>query len=76
MNAYPIRYLHLGRSMSRNPWFGRGNLILLLLVVFTPFFGHVCLAYMILYVFSPLVTWRINPEVAARETRRDPVEES
>jgi len=76
MNAYPIRYLHLGRSMSRNPWFGRGNLILLLLVVFTPFFGHVCLAYMILYVFSPLVTWRINPEVAARETRPDPVEES
>jgi len=83
MNAYPIRYLHLGRSMSRNPWFGRANLTLLILVVFTPFFGHVCLAYMVLYVFSPLVTWRINPEVAARETRPDshethpdPIEES
>ncbi len=75
MNLYPIRYIHLGRSMSRNPWFGRANVILLLLIVFTPFFGHVCLAYMILYVFSPLVTWRINPADAARENRAEPVEE-
>jgi phosphatidylserine synthase len=75
MNVYPIRYIHLGRSMSRNPWFGRGILILLLLVVFTPYFGHVSLGCMILYLFSPLVTGRINPEVAARENRPDPIEE-
>jgi hypothetical protein len=25
MNAYPIRYLHLGRFMSRHPWFGRAS---------------------------------------------------
>ena len=75
MNVYPIRYIHMGRSMSRNPWFGRANLILLLLVVFTPIFGHVLLGYMVLYVLSPLLTWRINPEDAARETRHEPVEE-
>jgi len=75
MNLYPIRYIHLGRSMSRNPWFGRTNLILILLFVFTPFFGHFSLGYMILYLLSPLVTWRINPEVAALESRSDPVED-
>lgn len=75
MNVYPLRYIHLGRAMSRNPWFGRANLLLILLFVFTPFFGHFCLAYMILYLLSPLITWRINPEVAARESRPDPVEE-
>jgi phosphatidylserine synthase len=75
MNVYPIRYIHLGRSMSRNPWFGRGILILILLVVFTPYFGHVSLGCMLLYVLSPLVTGRVNPEVAARESRPDPVEE-
>ncbi len=75
MNAYPLRYIHLGRSMSRNPWFGRGIFILLLLVVFTPYFGHVSLGCMILYVLSPLVTGRVNPEIAARENRPDPIEE-
>ncbi len=74
MNVYPIRYLHLGRTMSRVPWFGRASLLLILLFVFTPFFGHVCLGYMMLYLFSPLVTWRINPEEAARESRPEPVE--
>lgn len=75
MNVYPIRYIHIGRSMSRNPWFGRTNFLLILLFVFTPFFGHFCLTYMILYLLSPLVTWRIDPEVAARESRPDPVGE-
>ena len=75
MNLYPIRYIHIGRSMSRNPWFGRGILILLLVFVFTPYFGHVGLGCMVLYLLSPLVTGRINPEVAARESRPDPVEE-
>ena len=46
-----------------------------MVTVFTPYFGHVSLAFMLLYVLSPLYTGRINPEVAARETRHDPVEE-
>lgn len=68
MNLYPLRYLHLGRFMSRHPWFGRLTL-LVLASVFTPYYGVVCLAYMIMYAFSPLVTGRIDPSDAARETR-------
>ena len=71
MNLYPIRYLHLGRFMSRHPWFGRLTL-LLIVSVFTPYFGHVAFFYMFLYTLSPLVTWRIDPEMAARETRIKP----
>ncbi|NNL75059.1 MAG: CDP-alcohol phosphatidyltransferase [Desulfobacterales bacterium] len=67
MNIYPIRYLHLGRFMSRHPWFGRLSL-LLTVSVFSPYFGHVALLYMFLYTLSPLVTWRIDPQMAARET--------
>jgi CDP-diacylglycerol--serine O-phosphatidyltransferase len=68
MNCYFIRYLHMGRFMSRNPWMTRFSLALLMTVV-TPYFGLVCFGYMFLYVLSPLVTWRIDPEEAARETR-------
>ena len=68
MNFYFIRYLHMGRFMSRNPWLTRLSLVLLMTVV-TPYFGLVCFAYMLLYVLSPLVTWRIDPEEAARESR-------
>jgi CDP-diacylglycerol--serine O-phosphatidyltransferase len=71
MNSYPIRYLHLGRFMSRHPWFGRGTLIVIF-SVFTSYYGEVCLTYMLLYTFSPLITWRIDPEVAARESRPKP----
>jgi CDP-diacylglycerol--serine O-phosphatidyltransferase len=70
MNFYPVHYLHMGRSMSRHPWFGRLNIILLIVFILTPYFGHFCLGYMILYVLSPLFTWRISPEDAARENRR------
>ena len=70
MNVYPIRYIHMGRTMSRHPWFGRMNLLLLTVSMFTPVFGQICLGYMILYLLSPLYTWRINPEEAARESRR------
>jgi phosphatidylserine synthase len=73
MNAYMIRYLHLGRFISRHPWFGRGTLIVIL-SVFTPYYGEACLAYMLLYTLSPLITWRIDPQVAARETRSNPAE--
>ncbi len=71
MNLYPIRYIHLGRTMSRHPWFGRANLLLLTIIMFTPVFGQICLGYMILYLLSPLFTWRIHPEDAARESRRE-----
>jgi hypothetical protein len=30
--------------------------------------------YMFLYALSPLVTWRIDPQIAARESRTKPVE--
>jgi phosphatidylserine synthase len=68
MNLYPIRYLHAGRFMSRHPWFGRATL-LLLVSVFTPFYGYCFLFFMLLYAVSPLVTWRIDPQDASRETR-------
>ena len=67
MNIYPIRYLHLGRYMSRHPWLARLTL-LLSLSIFTPYFGHVSFIYMFLYTLSPLVTWRIDPQTADRET--------
>ncbi|MDL2268809.1 CDP-alcohol phosphatidyltransferase family protein [Desulfosarcina sp. OttesenSCG-928-G17] len=72
MNFYPIRYLHLGRTMSRHPWFGWFSLALLAIGMFTPVFGEICLTYGALYVLSPLVTWRITPEEAAQEQRRRP----
>ncbi|MBF0287743.1 MAG: CDP-alcohol phosphatidyltransferase family protein [SAR324 cluster bacterium] len=72
MNVYPIRYLHLGRFMGRHPWFLRVTLLLLLLV-FTPYFGHAALLYLTLYVFSPVLTWRISPEVAEKESRNKPI---
>jgi CDP-diacylglycerol--serine O-phosphatidyltransferase len=68
MNFYPIRYLHLGRFMSRHPWFTRLTL-LLFVSVFTPYFGHVAVLYMLLYTLSPFITWRIDPHIAARESR-------
>lgn len=70
MNIYPIRYIHMGRAMSRHPWFGRGIVLILVLFVFTPYFGHACLGLMILYLFSPIVTRRVRPETAARESRK------
>ncbi|MEJ2727385.1 MAG: CDP-alcohol phosphatidyltransferase family protein [Deltaproteobacteria bacterium] len=73
MNAYPIRYLHLGRFMSRHPWFARGTL-LVILSVFTPYYGQACLLYMLLYTFSPIITWRIDPRIAARENQTKPAE--
>jgi phosphatidylserine synthase len=70
MNIYPVHYLHLGRFMSRRPWFARTSVLLLLAFVFTPFLGHVAFIYGFLYLLSPLITWRIDPAVAARENRR------
>lgn len=73
MNLYPVRYLHLGRFMSRHPWFARLTL-LLFVSIFTPYFGHMAFAYMFLYSLSPLITWRIDPVTAATETRTKPTQ--
>jgi phosphatidylserine synthase len=69
MNFYPIRYFHYGRFMSRHPVFVSLTFIVSLLLAFTPYFGHFALFCMLIYTLSPLWTWRISPEVAARETR-------
>ncbi len=69
MNIYPIHYIHLGRLLSRHPWLGRANLLLIIVSMFTPIFGEICLIYMSVYLLSPLQTWRVRPEDAARETR-------
>jgi phosphatidylserine synthase len=71
MNFYPLRYIHLGRFMSRYPWIGRLTL-LVLCSVFTPYFGEVCLAYMLLYTFSPLFTGRVRPLQSGREPTAEP----
>ena len=63
------RYLHLGRFMGRHPWFARMTLLLLLIFILTPYFGYIALSYLLLYAFSPLVSRRIEPEIAAIETR-------
>jgi len=62
MNFYPLRYLHLGRFMDRHSWFGRLNMLLLVIFMFTPYLGYAALIYMLLYVLSPLITWRILPK--------------
>ena len=69
MNLYPLRYLHFGRFMNRRPFFVSLNMLLALLLVFTPYFGYWALACMIIYLLSPLWTWRVSPEVAASEKR-------
>jgi CDP-diacylglycerol---serine O-phosphatidyltransferase len=69
MNAYPLRYIHMGRFMDRNPWFTRGMFILGIVFVFTPYFGYLAFILMFLYTFSPIATRGIDPETAARETR-------
>lgn len=69
MNAYPIRYFHYGRFMSRHPVFIGMTVIMAIGFAFTPYFGHFSLVCMGLYLISPLWSWRMDPEVAARESR-------
>lgn len=70
MNMYPVHYLHMGRAMGRNPWIGRLIILVLVLFGFTPYLGQVCLGFMLFYLISPLFTGHIQPEEAARESRR------
>jgi len=67
MISFPIRYMHIGRLMSRSRKFLIFTLVLVIGFVFTPYFGHAALGYLILYVFSPLYTWRISPDIASQE---------
>jgi hypothetical protein len=67
MNLYFLRYLHVGRLMSRRPallWF---SLICWLALVFTPYFGMAVLAATLLYLVSPIFTRQIDPAQAVRE---------
>lgn len=73
MNLYPVHFIHLGRFMSRHPWFLRMTIALIVLFVFTPYFGHLALLYLSLYAISPLLTWRISPESAAKEAKNKPI---
>jgi len=70
MNLYPVRYIHLGRVMSRHPWFARLTAVIGLFFVFTPYFAHAALTYMFLYMLSPLITLRAHPgKTNARKSR-------
>jgi CDP-diacylglycerol--serine O-phosphatidyltransferase len=64
MNLYPVRYLHLGRFIDRHSWFGRLNMLLLVIFIFTPYLGYAALIYMLLYVLSPLITRRMLPKTS------------
>jgi phosphatidylserine synthase len=67
MNFYPVRYLHAGRAMTRNPWVSRIIASCMILFAFTPYFGQVSLGLMIVYLLSPIITRGMDPEDAARE---------
>lgn len=69
MNLYPVRYIHMGRFMDRHPWFTRTNLLLVLVFILTPYFGYLVLTQQLLYLLSPLVTWRVDPNVAVMEAK-------
>lgn len=69
MNFYPLHYMHMGRAMSRQPWIGRSIVLILIFCAFTPYLGQISLLFMILYLISPLFTWRVDPQEAARESR-------
>lgn len=71
MNLYPVRYLHIGRFMDRNPWFTWVNLLLMLGFVFTPYFGYLVFFQMVVYTLSPFVTWQIDQQTAAMESRKN-----
>jgi len=68
MISFPIRYMHIGRLMSRSRKFLIFTILLIVGFAFTPYFGHAALIYLTLYVLSPLYTWRISPEIASKES--------
>ncbi|GIT03064.1 MAG: hypothetical protein CM1200mP28_03230 [Deltaproteobacteria bacterium] len=66
MVSFPIRYMHIGRLMSREEIFNFYHQSDHWIRIYT-IFRHVALTYLFLYVLSPLYTWRINPDLASRE---------
>ncbi len=62
MNLFPAKYIHVGRFMDRNPWFGRIDLPLVFLFAFTPYLGYFALIQLFLYAISPLWTRVKKPE--------------
>tara|TARA_B100000700_G_scaffold328565_1_gene446807 strand:- start:678 stop:2072 length:1395 start_codon:yes stop_codon:yes gene_type:complete len=68
MVSFPIKYMHIGRLMSRSRKFLFFTIFLIVVFAFTPYFGHVALTYLTLYVFSPIYTWRISPDIASKES--------
>src|SRR5574341_964067 len=64
MNLYPVRYLHIGRLMSRKPMLVRSLVLLWLAMMFTPYFGVMILALCSVCVGSPLFICDIAPSVA------------
>ena len=71
MVSFPIRYMHIGRLMSRSRKFLFFTILLILGFAFTSYFGHAALIYMTIYVFSPVYTWRISPEIASKENPKN-----
>ncbi|MBF0573443.1 MAG: CDP-alcohol phosphatidyltransferase family protein [Desulfamplus sp.] len=60
MNFYPVKYLHMGRFMDKNPWFMWSNLTLLIIFVFTPWFGYLVFILMLLYILSPFLSYKMD----------------
>jgi phosphatidylserine synthase len=69
MNLYPVRYLHIGRLMSRRPALLWASLTAWLVLVFTPYFGIAVLATTLVYLLSPVFTRQIDPAQAVLERR-------
>ncbi len=69
MNLYFVRYLHVGRLMSRRPVLLWLSLLCWLTLVFTPYFGVAVLATTLVYLVSPIFTHQIDPAQAVLEQR-------
>jgi phosphatidylserine synthase len=61
MNLYPIRYVHMGRFVDRHSWFGRVNLLLLIVFAFTPYLGYFAMTCMLFFLISPVFTRNTSP---------------
>jgi hypothetical protein len=64
-----VRYLHIGRLMSRRPALLWASLTAWLVLVFTPYFGIAVLATTLVYLLSPVFTRQIDPAQAVLERR-------
>ncbi|MCH9046875.1 MAG: CDP-alcohol phosphatidyltransferase family protein [SAR324 cluster bacterium] len=69
MNLFPIRYIHLGRLLSRHPALLWSLVATSVVVVFTPYLGALLLAICGFYLISPLFTGRIDPAHAEIDHR-------